>query len=416
MPAVTFTTGGALGKSALRQANERLVLNAIRQNPCASRSDLARMTGLSPSSMTFIVTRLIRHRMVLEEPVENHAQVGRRPTALRLRSDAMMAAGVLITLEGATVGLADLAGTIGRQKTVAWHANPELFLAKVHDAIRSVLERLPARQVLGVGVSLPGFLDRASGKVVAAENLNWFNVEAGSILRGRLSCPFYFENNAKLAALAEMWFADRSAKPLRDFVFLTARDGLGTGVIVNGQILQGASSGAAEFGHTTLYPDGRRCACGNTGCWEQYASDFALARLFSDLSAGAGQHAVNLDAGAVVRAARQGDALAMKAVQETARHLGMGLVNVLMALNPEAVVVGDYLAPAWDLMEEMVWSVLRSRVPSYYLSGVRVFPSKHAVDSSLLGAVALVQAQFFTSFEHANGNLASRSVLMRAWQ
>ena len=91
----------------------------------------------------------------------------------------------------------------------------------------------------------------------------------------------------------------------------------------------------------------------------------------------------------------------------------MGFVNLIMALNPEAIVVGDYLAAGWDLVEDVVWSVLRSRVPSYYLAGVRIFPSEHAADSSLLGAVALVLSQFFTSFDHGNTAVPSNSVLIQ---
>ena len=189
------------------------------------------------------------------------------------------------------------------------------------------------------------------------------------------------------------------------------RGGLGTGVIVNGRILQGASSAAAEFGHTILYPDGRRCPCGNSGCWEQYASDLALCRAYSQQNGGAGGTLTEPDA--IVRLAREGDAAALRVLRDTAHQVGMGFVNLIMALNPEAIVVGDYLAAGWDLVEDVVWSVLRSRVPSYYLAGVRIFPSEHAADSSLLGAVALVLSQFFTSFDHGNLTVSSNSVLIQ---
>jgi predicted NBD/HSP70 family sugar kinase len=413
LPAVTFTTGGALNKSALREANERLVLNAIRQNPRASRSDLARITGLSRSSVTFIVNRLVRNKVICEERMVNHSQVGRRPTPLRLRADAMMAAGVEIGLSGARVALADLTGNMVRHKTVAWHPNQDLFLDKIHAAIRGIIEPLSPQQVLGVGVGLPGFLDRATGKVIAAENFNWFGVEAGNLLRKKLACPFYFENSARLSALAEMWFSDRDRKPLRDFVFVTMRGGLGTGVMISGQILRGASSGAAEFGHTTLYAGGRRCPCGNTGCWEQYASDLALRRRYAERCREAGQDPVVAEPEAIIGKAREGEPVALRVLRETAHDAGMGFVNLIMALNPEAIIVGDYLAEGWDLVEDIVWAEVRKRVPAYYLTGVRILPSKHALDSSLLGAVALVFAQFFTTFDQGNGNLAAGGVVMR---
>ena len=369
------------------------------------------MTGLSPSSVTFIVERLKREKMISDQEVENHSRVGGPPSALRLQADARMAVGVDITMSGSNVALADLTGRIVRTTRVPWHPNYELFFDKIHRAIQGIVETFSPKQVLGVGVGLPGYIERSTGKVLAAENFNWFGIEAGRLLRKRLSFPFYYENNAKLSALAETWFSKRESKRLLNFVFVTMRGGLGTGVIVNGQILQGASSAAAEFGHTILYPDGLRCPCGNTGCWEQYASDLALCRAYSRQNGGAGGTLTEPDT--IVRLAREGDAAALRALRDTAHEVGIGFVNLIMALNPEAIVVGDYLAAGWDLVEDVVWSVLRSRVPSYYLAGVRIFPSEHAADSSLLGAVALVLSQFFTSFDHGNTAVPSNSVLIQ---
>jgi predicted NBD/HSP70 family sugar kinase len=350
--------------------------------------------------------------MILEEEVQSQSQAGRRPTALRLRPEAGMAIGVEIVRPESRVGLSDLNGDIVRKRSVLWHPNPELFLDRVHSAIRAFTEPLEPEHVLGVGVGLPGTIDRASGRVIAAENFNWFGVEAGRLLRGRLSVPFYYENSAKLAALAEMWNSGRDGHPLQNFVFVAAHGGLGTGVIIDGQLFQGAYSAAAEFGHTILYPDGRRCPCGNTGCWEQYASDLALCRLYGELNEHNGKGGLEVEATEIVRMARGGDPIAQRAVQETAQYVGLGFVNLIWALNPEAVVVGHWLAEAWDLIEETIWSVVRSRIASYYLSGLRMMPSRHGVDCSFMGAFALVLSRFFHSFDHRKARGPSHSVVM----
>lgn len=408
MPPVTFTTGGALRKSAMRQANERLILGAIRRHPAVSRADIVRITGLSPSSVTFIVKRLKRERILCEEGLPHLSRVGRRPTALRLRASARIAIGVEISNAGARIAMADLNDTQLAEKVVPWSPNSDLFFDKTHAAIRTFLERT-AGQALGVGVALPGTIDRKDGKIIAAENLDWFGVEAGDRLRRDLKTPFYFENEAKLSALAEMWFSDRDAAPLRNFVSVIARGGVGTGVIVNGQILQGATSAAAEFGHISIYPDGRRCACGNTGCWEQYASDLALSRVYAEESGQAAGEAVE----SIISKARAGDEAALKALRITAQQVGLGFVNLVMGLNPQAIVVGDYLAQAWDLMEETVWSVLRSRAPAYFLAGLRIFPSRHRTGSSLQGAIALVLGRFFHSFGDGSPSRPSNAVVMQ---
>lgn len=411
MPAVTFTTGGALKKSALRQANERLVLNSIRQNVSISRADIVRITGLSPSSVTFIVKRLKRDKLICEDKIEGQPQVGRQPTALHLRADARLAMGVEITLSGARIALVGLDDVVIARRTVAWHGNCAIFLDRVHTAIRSMAEPLARGQLLGVGVSLPGNIERATGRVIAAENLNWIDVAAGNMLRRDLDLPFYFENTAKLSALAEMWSSDRDPQPLRNFIAVVPKGGLGTGVVINGQILQGASSVASECGHIVLYPEGRRCQCGNKGCWEQYVSDLAASRLYAERS---GRADADIEAREIVALARGGDEAANLVLADVARDFGLGLVNLTMAFNPEAYILGDYLGDAWDLIGDSVWGVLRARVPAYVLTGLRIAPSRHGTDAPLVGATALVLSSFFSRFDHGSQMRPSNAVLIQA--
>jgi predicted NBD/HSP70 family sugar kinase len=101
-------------------------------------------------------------------------------------------------------------------------------------------------------------------------------------------------------------------------------------------------------------------------------------------------------------------------VQEAARHLALGFVSLVMALNPEVIILGGYLAEAWDLIEETVWSVMRSRVPAYYLTALRIVPSRHGADSALAGAAAVVLNGFFNSFEQTDRSAPSNSVSIRA--
>jgi len=410
---VTFTTRGALNKSALRQANERLILNTIRQNPLVSRADIVRITGLAPSSVTYIVDRLFRNKFIREEEVEGPSQVGRRPTALRLQADARMAVAVEVVKPEARVVLSDLNGDIVRKKTVHWHPSHELFLDRIHRAIRSLTDALPVDRVLGAGVGLPGTIDRASGKVIAAENFSWFGIDAGTLIRGQFAFPFYYENSAKLAALAELWMSEREGRALRDFVFVEVRAGLGTGVIINGQIFQGAHAAAAEFGHTMLYPDGLKCSCGNTGCWEQYASDIALCRIYSELSGKECSESEQTGPSDIVRLAREGDPAARGALQAVFRHVGLGIVNLVWALDPEAIVVGDWLAEAWDMAEEPIWKVVRSRIAGYHLGDLRIMPSRTSTDDVLLGATALVLNRFFNSFDNGKPATGAQSVVMQ---
>lgn len=405
MSIVTLTTRGAFRKSDMREANERLLLNIIRQNPKVSRSDIAWMTGFSPSSITLIVNRMMKRGWIREEPCGGGAGLGRRPGALRLRPEAMVAIGVEIAMPSSRVVAADLNGTFLSTQTIPFHANPKLLLSRVRAAIVNLSRKMRTRHsLIGAGVSLPGTIDSSSGVVYAAENLDWYDVDAGEMLSHGISMPFYFENNARLAALAERWFNAPGTAPMNDFVFVTTHNGLGTGVILDGKLLQGVSGQAAEFGHTILFPDGRPCPCGNTGCWEEYASGRALQRQYTERSPGR-----TIPPEEIVALARGGDGVALECLRQTATYAALGFVNVKQVFNPETIVVGDYLALAWDLVQDVVWGVLHKRLSNLYLGKLRIVTARHGADSTISGAVALVLSNFLTRFE-TNGKGASNAV------
>lgn len=400
MSAVTFTTSRVLRKSTMRRANERLVLNVIRSNPGVSRLDVARITGLSPSALTYVVSRLKKDKLLGEKKSSNHSQVGRKPTGLFLRPKARLVVGVEIALAESRVATADLDGNILSCESIPWHPNPRLFLSRIHHAIRSVIRAQGRESVLGVGVSVPGSVDSSTGVVLAAENLGWVNVRAGEILSDGLDVRFYCENNAKLCALAERWFAsDRDVG--NHFAFVSLHTGVGTGVIIHGHMLHAGSAAAAEFGHVSLHPDGGRpCPCGNVGCWEQYAADFAVLRLYHEYAGSRVNGHEVTSAEQVVRLAREKNPAAERAIREAAGELGAGLVNLIWALNPDTIALGDYAAEGWDLVRGPLMSAVQSRVAPYLLARLRIYPSANGANAALLGSIAVVLDRFFHRFDH----------------
>lgn len=405
---LTFTTQGALRKSALRQANERLVLNCIRENPQLSRVEVSRVTGLSPSSITFIVRRLEKEKLVVEDRgAEPVAQVGRPPTILQLAAGARYAVGVDISPTGSRLAVADWTGRIVESHCMEWQPEPETMLRMLHAAIRNVVAAKPSRRILGVGVSVPGTWDAAAQTVTTAVNLGWKDVLVAPILERGSDVPFYFDNNANLSALGERWFRSPGAKPFEDFVFVTLGAGIGTGLIVGGHVLHGAFGRAGEFGHMTLFPEGRRCLCGNNGCWEEYASDRALIRMVEERTG------VRLSIAEIVDRVRSDDPGVREAVEEAAAHLALGFANLIIGLNPEAILFDNWAAALWPGIERRVWGVLRERTPAAWLEGIRVQPSAHVENSSLLGAIAIVLTSYFHSFDPEGSEESGNRVQMR---
>ncbi|MBI3207679.1 MAG: ROK family transcriptional regulator [Candidatus Solibacter usitatus] len=393
--ALTFTTQGALRKSALRMANDRLVLNCIRENPKLSRIDISRATKLSPSSVTFIVKRLTKERLVVEERVAAGAvQAGRPPTLLELTPLARFVVGVSIGRWRTQTVLADWTGTVVEKRDLEWNAAPTQMLRQVRESIGDLLSRQPEKRILGIGVSVAGTWDTNASTVTNAVNLGWHDVAVAPALSQGFHHPFYFDNNANLAALGERWFRIGGKQPLNDFVFVTLGSGIGTGIIVGGQVVQGAHGRAGEFGHMTLFPDGRKCFCGNFGCWEEYASDRALIRMVAEKTG------VTCDVPMIAALAEQGDSSVVQAVREAASYLGLGVANLITGLNPEAIVVDDWASAMWPIVEPEVWKVVRARVPEAWWRGVRIERCQHAEDASLFGAVALALTRHFHSFDH----------------
>lgn len=372
----------------MRETNERLVLHTILKNPGTSRQELSGQLGLSASAISGIVERLQEQELVVEGDSAPGAGPGRPRTSLSVNPRSRLVAGVEVTPYESTLALADLEGRIVEEVSLPAQDSAEDYLEATRFGLAALLERATA-PVTGVGVSIPGNLNPATGNVVQATNLGWRNVNALAILIRGIDPPVSLDNNANLSALAERWFSPVDAAWRDNFVFVTLRGGLGSGIVAAGQLVRGAQGYAGEFGHMILHPEGLLCVCGARGCWEQYGSDRALARHYTRR----GGKRVSTDQ--IVQEARAGDGLARKAVEETAQGLGQGLANVILALNPAAVVLDDFAASSWDLVEPVLRRELRRRIAGPWLDKVQLRPSDHAAHSSLAGAFALVLSRFF---------------------
>ncbi|MEW5977071.1 MAG: ROK family transcriptional regulator [Acidobacteriota bacterium] len=399
MRKISLENTNAAGKQTIKEINEKLILNLIREHQPISRAEIAEKTGLQRSTVTIITTRLLQDNWIYEGE-NGSVGVGRKPTHLYLNAKKSTCIGVQVGRRETLLALADLNGTLLEQKTLQTSLDAQRFFVQLARQISDMAALSPAgATVAGVGVSLPGYIEKARGRVIAAENFEWMDVPVGDWLRERLNVPVYFENNAKLSAFAEIWFGDNSTRHPQNFICVTSRDGIGTGIIINGEIYNGARDGAAEFGHVSLFPYGERCPCGNYGCWELYASDMATVKRYLRTRSGSrltDSSDRELSVQDLVERAQKGERAARKALLTTGKYLGLGIANLVYGFNPELVIIGDSLKDAWEFIGDIVVSTVRSRVPGYYLEGLRILPSSKKQNPTLLGAIALVLAHHFT--------------------
>jgi glucokinase len=216
--------------------------------------------------------------------------------------------------------------------------------------------------VLGIGVASAGVLDARQQRIVYAANLNWQNVPVGRLLSERTGLAVKLGNDANLAAVAEyVWGSRRSA---RDLIYVTVSTGVGAGMISGGQLVEGASDSAGEFGHMTADPFGPRCSCGNYGCLENYSSGTALAATANSRLGQREGDDSRWTARDLMEAAGAGHAGAMDIVRRAAFHLGNGLTSLIHLFNPQRIVLGGGVMAGELLLRETIRVVDARTIPS----------------------------------------------------
>lgn len=288
-------------------------------------------------------------------------------------------------------------GVLGESSIpTASHEGPEGVLGRIAE---QVLRLTPRPRALGVGI--PGLIDLDRGITRFMPNFptQWRDVPAADFLSSKLSCPVRLLNDARAAALGELTFG--KGRDARTMLFFTLGTGIGGGVVVDGKLHLGPLGAAGELGHQTILPDGPLCGCGNHGCMEALASGPAITaegvRLLKAGLAPALYRAVDGDAGRVspksmAEAARSGDAAIEDALLRAARFLGVGVANMVTALDPDLVVLGGGVAGIGDLLFETVRATVRERVRMFPGDRVRIEPSALGDRAGVMGAIALARS------------------------
>ncbi len=271
---------------------------------------------------------------------------------------------------------------------------PEAVIGRIVDAIHQVAPAGAAD--LRVGIGAPGPLDPRRGVILEAPNLpGWVNLPLRDILQDRLGCPVAVGNDANLAALAEWRFG--AGRGTQDMLYLTISTGIGGGVIMDGRLLVGHRGLAAELGHMTVDRDGPLCGCGHRGHLEALASGPAIARRAQELIEQGHPSCLvqrpggtSLSAEAVGEAARDGDALARRVLQDAGEAIGLHLANLVHAFDPELIVLGGGVMQVGPLLLESIECSLRAHIlhPAY-LQGLRLVPAALGDDVGLIGAMVL---------------------------
>lgn len=390
-------------RSTSREINSQIVLNLVRAHQPISRADLARTMGVARGAVTLIVNDLLKRRLIFEGATGETVR-GRKPTFLYIDSRRRAVIAADIRASETYLMLADLLGKpLAGVTSFPTVRDPRQLVVALASRIKALLVEHPEVDACeGIGVVVPGMVEQSTMTVLHAPTLGWRNVNLRDRLSAATGLPVQIENSGRACALAQMWaLRGDVAAGAGDLVFVSVSDGVGVGVIINGEVLRGRHNIAGEFGHVPLSLDGPRCSCGANGCWEAYVSNRAtLARYFGRPAQAAGPESADhrqFTVEDLIARARASDAKALAAVEATARYLGLGLASVINALDPARVYVGGEITLAWDLIEGTVRAAIAERALTAAAADTNIRPVAATEYPRLQGAAALVAAPAFAA-------------------
>lgn len=296
-------------------------------------------------------------------------------------------------------GLVDKDGNLFLENSVPTntHDTAEDFAAYLKNHLNDQLKNsTELYKIVGVGIGAPNG-NYYTGCIEYAPNLKWKGVtKISEIIQKELGIPAILTNDANAAAMGEMIFG--GAKGMKNFLMITLGTGLGSGLVVNGEIVYGHDGFAGELGHVNIIPKGRKCGCGRRGCLETYVSATGLRRTIFDLLASETSESrfreltfKDLDSKQVTEAAEAKDPIALKAFQKTGKWLGKSLADTVAHISPEAIFLFGGLARAGKWIFEPTKEALENNLLEIYKGKIKLLPS--ALDGkniAVIGAAALM--------------------------
>lgn len=378
--------------NTIRDINRQIVLNYVRERGPISRAEIAHETALQRSTVSLIVEDL-RVEGLIEE-VSGESTGGRPPILLSLRTADAVAIGVDLGTNRTIVATSDLAGRVLEEESFDTNPNAKETTRRIIEAARKLIRR-SNETIEGMGVSLPGLVN-SEGTEMFVPTFDWRDLPLAKELSEGTGLPVTIDNDANAAALAELWFGRPEVREVRDFILVLVEDGVGTGIVFDGQVYRGENGAAGEFGHMTIGQDAPvECASGSRECWEAFASERSALARYRILASGANGGA-DLTFSGLVDLALRSDGPARQALKETAKYLGIGIANLIRGLAPEAVIVGGPIVRSWPVIAEDIKTTVEATI-CRGLPSTRIIASTLGPEPTLMGALSLVLASKFAS-------------------
>lgn len=378
-------------KTMIKDMNTALLLSHIRRSGPVSRADLAKMTGLTAATVSSNTADLIQWEFVREIGI-GASSGGRKPTLVELDPDSLGVLAVEIGTSASRAAIVDLSGRIRAQERLP-HGNhsvhPDVALPRIMDAVERLAFKLKpgSMKLLGIGAGVHGLVDAELGLSIFAPALHWERVAVRERFEERFNLPFWMDNDVRGMALGEKMFGQ--AGEASNFVFLNVDQGIGSGIYVNGELVNGSRFGAGEIGHIFIADNGVECFCGKRGCLSTFASGAALR------SATQERLSREMTAVELAEAASGGDEKAQALLEETGAYIGRALSILVNILNPEQILIGGELSKTGLPFFAGVKRELADKAMSNNVHQIQLHPVGAPDDSGIVGAAAIALKHCF---------------------
>lgn len=377
--------------NTVRDINRRIILNYVRENAPISRSDIAKRTALQRSTVSLIVQELKDLGLVNE--IHGESSGGRPPILLKLKTLKPVALGIALMTDKTTLVTSDLSGRIMDREEFETDPDFNITFSKIVKCSKKLIKR-NGGSIEGIGISLPGVVDFHRGIAFFVPHFKWRDLNIVEDLENELGLPVKADNDANSIALAEIWFGQQSEiNENRDFIIVLVKNGIGTGIVVDGQVYQGKNGTAGELGHMTIGKGAPvTCATGSRECWEAFASERAALARYANLSGKDKKQYIKIEE--LIKLALNGDKDARDVIKETADYLGIGIANIIQGLGPETIIIAGHLTKAWSLIADDLQAAIESCICREYHS-TNLMKSKFGDDANAMGALSLFLASKF---------------------
>lgn len=303
------------------------------------------------------------------------------------------------------IALVDEKGKIIYSNSVPTYAKMgyEYTVNNIKQAIRDLMKETNTteKNIEGIGFDFPGQVDCKTGVVKLAPNIpGWVNVPIAQMIEEEFHIPTKIDNDVRCAALGELKFG--AGKGCENFVCITVGTGIGSGLVINGKVVRGASNAAGEIGHIKLQMQGGPiCGCGDTGCLEAFASGPSIVAMAQEYIKGGKSTKFREMAAAeggeitpymVAKAAEEGDPVAKRIFEIVGEYIGIGLTSVINLLNPEKVIIGGGVAEAGDLLFDPIRRTIKERAMVVAGEAVEIVPAQLGNSAGVIGASMLVES------------------------